>query len=117
MLFTYHFYRYAKQLLAVDGVILTQNGVPFMQPDELRGTMHAFQRLFVDWGCYTACILTYAGGPMAFGWGALSPAPRNVSVDMLRERLTAARLDLAYYTPDVHNAAFSLPRYTEKLLP
>ena len=117
VLFTDNFYGHAKNCLADGGVMVTQNGVPFMQPDELRGTMHAFQRLFVDWGCYTACIPTYAGGPMAFGWGALSTAPRNVSVDMLRERLAAARLDLAYYTPEVHKAAFSLPRYIEKLLP
>ncbi|MDC3235138.1 polyamine aminopropyltransferase [Candidatus Puniceispirillum sp.] len=117
VLFTDHFYGHAKNRLAVDGVLVTQNGVPFMQPEELQGTMHAFQKLFVDWGCYIACIPTYAGGPMAFGWGALSAAPRNVSVDLLRERLVAARLDLAYYTPDVHKAAFSLPGYIEKLLP
>lgn len=116
-LFTEHFYSHAKNRLADGGVLVTQNGVPFLQPDELRGTMLSFQQLFVDWGCYTASIPTYVGGPMAFGWGALSTAPRNVSVDVLRERLVAARLDLGYYTPDVHKAAFSLPRYIEKLLP
>ncbi len=117
VLFTDHFYSHAKKRLAVEGVLVTQNGVPFLQPDELRDTMRAFQRLFVDWGCYTACIPTYAGGPMAFGWGALSTVPRNVPVDVLHERLADARLDLAYYTPDVHKAAFCLPRYIEKLLP
>ena len=117
VLFSDHFYNHAKERLAVDGILVTQNGVPFLQPDELRATMRAFKRLFVDWGCYTACIPTYAGGPMAFGWGALSTAPRNVSIDVLRERLVAAELDLAYYTPDVHKSAFSLPRYIEKLLP
>jgi len=117
VLFTDNFYSDAKKCLADGGVMVTQNGVPFMQPDELQSTMYAFQRLFVDWGCYTACIPTYAGGPMAFGWGSLSTTPRNVSVDVLCERLAAARLDLAYYTPDVHKAAFSLPRYIEKLLP
>ncbi len=40
-----------------------------------------------------------------------------MSVDVLRERLAAAKLDLAYYTPDVHKAAFSLPGYIEKFLP
>ena len=117
VLFTDNFYSDAKKCLADGGVMVTQNGVPFMQPDELQSTMYAFQRLFVDWGCYTACIPTYAGGPMAFGWGSLSTTPRNVSVDVLCERLAAARLDLAYYTPDVHKAAFSLPRYIEKRLP
>ena len=81
-----------------------------------RSTMQLFSD-FLLIGMLYRCIPTYAGGPMAFGWGALSPAPRNVSVHMLRERLTAARLDLAYYTPEVHKAAFSLPRYIEKLLP
>ena len=117
VLFTDNFYSDAKKCLADGGVMVTQNGVPFMQPDELQSTMYAFQKLFLDWGCYTACIPTYAGGPMAFGWGSLSTTPRNVSVDVLCERLAAARLDLAYYTPDVHKAAFSLPRYIEKLLP
>ena len=55
-------------------------------------------------------------GSISYGcsWGALSAAPRNVSVDALRERLAAARLDLAYYTPDVHKAVFSLPGYIKK---
>ena len=52
VLFTDHFYSNAKRRLAVDGVLVTQNGVPFMQPDELQGTMRAFQKLFVDWGCW-----------------------------------------------------------------
>ena len=84
--------------------MVTQNGVPFMQPDELQARCK-FQRLFVDWDV-TRLHPTYAGGPMAFGWG-----PCHLRRVMCRlicyERLTAARLDLAYYTPDVHKAAFA----------
>ena len=35
-----------KNRLAGGGVLVTQNGVPFLQPDELQGTMHAFQTTF-----------------------------------------------------------------------
>ena len=117
VLFTDSFYGYAKRRLAKDGVLVTQNGVPFMQPSELTGTMHAFEQLFADWGCYIASIPTYAGGPMAFGWGSESSKARDVDVVVLTTRLEAACLDLGYYTPSVHKAAFSLPRYIEKLLP
>ena len=48
---------------------MTQNGVPFLQGGELTNTMRAFKALFADWTCYLATIPTYAGGPMAFGWG------------------------------------------------
>jgi len=117
VLFTDSFYGHAKRRLAEGGILVTQNGVPFMQPDELTGTMRAFQQLFADWGCYIASIPTYAGGPMAFGWGSDSTAAKTVDVKVLRARLDAANLDLNYYTPAVHKAAFSLPRYIEKLLP
>ncbi len=117
VLFTDSFYGHAKRRLAEGGILVTQNGVPFMQPDELTGTMRAFQALFADWGCYVASIPTYAGGPMAFGWGSDATAAKAVDVEVLRARLDAANLDLNYYTPAVHKAAFSLPRYIEKLLP
>ncbi|MDC1408178.1 polyamine aminopropyltransferase [Candidatus Puniceispirillum sp.] len=117
VLFTDSFYGHAKRRLAKDGVLVTQNGVPFMQPSELTGTMRAFQQLFADWGCYIASIPTYAGGSMAFGWGSDSSKARNVDIAVLTKRLEAAGLDLGYYTPSVHKAAFSLPRYIEKLLP
>jgi spermidine synthase len=116
VLFSKSFYGSAKSLLNPDGVLVTQNGVPFMQPDELMGTMRAFQQLFTDWDCYIATIPTYAGGPMAFGWGSLSSSARDVSIEVLADRLAATGIDLRYYTPSVHKAAFSLPRYIEKLL-
>ena len=54
---------------------------------------------------------------MAFGWGNDSSKARDVDVAVLTTRLEATGLDLGYYTPSVHKAAFSLPRYIEKLLP
>ncbi len=117
VLSTDSFYGHAKRRLAKGWALVTQNGVPFMQPSELTGTMRAFQQLFADWGCYITSIPTYAGGPKAFSWGSDSSKARDVDVAVLTKRLKAAGLDLGYYTPSVHKAAFSLPRYIEKLLP
>jgi spermidine synthase len=116
VLFTDRFYADAKNALTPDGILVTQNGVPFMQGDELTGTMRAFKELFNDWTCYLATVPTYAGGPMAFGWGTDSPA-RHVPLDTLTERFAAAGLTPDYYTPEVHKGAFALPGYVLKLMP
>lgn len=116
VLFTDTFYGHAKRAMKEGGIIVTQNGVPFMQGDELTNTLRAFQALFADATCYTATVPTYAGGPMAFGWGTNGTA-RDVSVETLQERFAAAGFDTNYYTPSVHKAAFALPRYVEKLFP
>lgn len=116
VLFTESFYGHARRCLAEGGILVTQNGVPFLQPEELTNTMRVFKALFADWGCYLATIPTYAGGPMAFGWGTDGDA-RGVSAEKLQSRFEAAEIDTFYYTPEVHKAAFALPRYVEKLLP
>ena len=117
VLFTDTFYDHARGLLTEDGIIVTQNGVPFMQGDELTGTMRAFKSLFSDWTCYLTHVPTYAGGPMALGWGSKSGAARAVDLTELQARFDAAGFETRYYTPDVHKAAFALPGYVQKLMP
>ena len=117
VLFTDTFYGKAKNCLAPGGILVTQNGVPFLQGAELTNTMRAFKALFADAGCYLATVPTYAGGPMAFGWGSDDPTKRSVSLDTLEQRYKDAGLDTRYYNPAVHLAAFALPNYVAKLIP
>src|SRR5690606_3237688 len=58
VLFTDTFYGRAKRCLAEGGVLVTQNGVPFMQGAELGNTMRAFRALFADAACYIASVPT-----------------------------------------------------------
>ncbi len=116
VLFTDTFYGHAKRRLNPGGILVTQNGVPFLQGDELTNTMRAFQALFADATCYLATIPTYAGGPMAFGWGT-DGAAREVDLATLEARFAAADLSCEYYTPEVHKAAFALPGYVKRLIP
>jgi len=116
VLFTDHFYGHAKRALTPGGILVTQNGVPFLQGAELTNTMRAFKALFADWTCYLATVPTYAGGPMAFGWGT-DGAARQVSLEELEARFAAAAISPDYYTPAVHQGAFALPGYVAKLMP
>ncbi|GIX14809.1 MAG: polyamine aminopropyltransferase 1 [Paracoccaceae bacterium] len=114
VLFTETFYGRAKRCLAPGGILVTQNGVPFLQPEELRNTMRAFRALFRDATCYLAHVPTYAGGPMALGWGTDGEA-RRTDPATLSARFAAAGLKTRYYTPELHHAAFALPVYVRDL--
>ena len=116
VLFREEFYRAARARLTPGGVIVTQNGVPFMQGDELQGTMERFRRLFKVASCYLATIPTYVGGPMAMGWGTDDETLKSVPLAELESRYADAGLATRYYTPEVHKAAFALPRYVLDLV-
>lgn len=116
VLFQDTFYANARNCLAPGGILVTQNGVPFMQPDELKNTIAHLRHLFADAYCFMASIPTYAFGSMALGWASDEPAHRQIGVEKLRERFAAADIDTRYYSPDVHKAAFALPRYIEKIV-
>jgi spermidine synthase len=115
-LYTDSFYGRAKARLNPGGIMVTQNGVPFMQGHELTNTLRAFGALFADATCYLTQIPTYVCGPMAMGWGTDGEA-RLTPLDVLEARFAAAGFATRYYTPEVHKAAFALPVYVKKLFP
>lgn len=110
-LFEETFYADCHRILRPGGVIVTQNGVPFFQAEELERTMRAFSKLFADSTCYLAAVPTYIGGFMAFGWGTGDPALRQVPKATLEDRLAATGITTRYYTPEVHLASFALPQF------
>jgi spermidine synthase len=54
---------------------------------------------------------------MAMGWGTDDKTLTDVPVETLRTRFAAADFETRYYTPEVHKAAFALPRYVQKSFP
>ncbi len=115
-LFTEAFYRDCRRLLAPGGILVTQNGVPFLQAEELRQTMAIFRRIFAAPACYRAAVPTYVGGDMAFGWGSDEAAHLEIPVETLAARYAEAGLETRYYTPEVHKAAFVLPAFIRDLV-
>ena len=116
VLFQDTFYANARRCLTPGGILVTQNGVPFMQGDELRNTITHLRHLFADASCYLATVPTYIGGPMAFGWASDEPMQRVVTEAALAARFAAADLKTRYYTPAVHKGAFALPQYIAEIV-
>ncbi|NQV22148.1 MAG: polyamine aminopropyltransferase [Rhodospirillales bacterium] len=116
VLFTSEFYRDCKRCLTPGGVLVTQNGVPFFQPDEVRNTWRRLGPVFGDVGFYTVPVPTYIGGLMTLGWATDNGDLRRTPVEVLSERASAAGLKTRYYTPEIHAAAFALPGYISDLL-
>ncbi len=115
-LFSRDFYRACKHCLLPGGIMVTQNGVVFMQPDEVRTTATHLRDLFEDWSFYTAAVPTYIGGCMTFGWASDDPALRQTRVTDLRARFQAGKLATRYYNPEIHLAAFALPQYVREAI-
>jgi spermidine synthase len=116
VLFTPEFYAGCKRCLADGGILVTQNGVPFMQGSELADSIKAFRGLFRDASTYLASTPTYFGGPMAYGWATDNLALRRLSRDVIATRFKEAALDTRYYNPEIHIAAFALPGYVRELI-
>ena len=70
VLFSQKFYAACKRCMNKGAVLVTQNGVPMFQPNELASSVAKFRHLFADGTCYVAAIPTYIGGHMAMGWAS-----------------------------------------------
>ena len=116
VLFEQTFYDDCRRCLCEGGVVVTQNGVPFFQGDEVRNTNRAFRALFSHSGFYTAPVPTYYGGHMAFGWASDGLDLAGVTPSSIRARYEANNLETGYYNPEIHLSSFALPNYIRKLL-
>ena len=111
VLFTSPFYEGVKRCLKPSGIFAAQNGVAFMQPDEVSTTHQRLSPLFEDCSFFTAAVPTYVGGIMTFAWACNDSGPRASSLEALQRRFGQSNIATRYYTPEIHAGAFALPRY------
>ena len=112
VLFGQKFYRSCKNCLNKGGIVVTQNGVPMLQPREFKSSIAKLRRLFADASCYVAAIPTYVGGHMAMGFATNDRRHRRTPVKTIADRYRkAGSFATEYWTPEVHTAAFALPRF------
>lgn len=111
VLFTSPFYEGIKRCLKPGGIFAAQNGVAFMQPDEVSTTHKRLSPLFADTGFYSAAVPTYIGGIMTFAWASDSEAARQTALPTLEQRYRDGRVKTRYYNPALHQGSFALPQY------
>ncbi|MGB6534817.1 MAG: polyamine aminopropyltransferase, partial [Xanthobacteraceae bacterium] len=112
ILFSRRFYAACRRCMNKGGVLVTQNGVPIFQPAELISSVAKFNALFADGSCYVAAIPTYVGGHMTIGWATDDRRLRRTPAATIAARYRrAGSFSTKYWTPEVHVAAFALPRF------
>ena len=112
VLFTEAFYRNCRRVLSPGGILVNQNGVPFMQPDEVTMTYRRRRKSFADVGFYVAAVPSYYGGFMTLGWASDDARRRRLSAATIARRVAKAGLGrMRYYTPAIHHASFALPAF------
>ena len=116
VLFTAEFYAGCKRCLTDGGIVVTQNGVPFVQGSEVTNSWHRLGQSFADVWFFVAPVPTYQGGHMAFGWASDDAGKRTTALADLQARAKASGIDTRYYTPDVHQGSFALPKLILDLL-
>lgn len=111
VLFSQAFYKDCKRCLTEGGILVTQNGVTFFQPEEVTDTHGRLSPVFTDAGFYVTVVPTYVGGFMTLGWATDDKSLRDVPETVLAERFAASGIATRYYTPAIHRAAFALPAF------
>jgi len=115
-LHTREFFTDCKRALKKGGVLVTQNGLPFLFPEHLRATSEIFASLFRATSPYLCTQPCYFGGPFALNCASDDEALLKMTETMLARRTAKRRISAKYYTPSVHRAAFALPHYVSAAL-
>ena len=116
VLHTPEFFADCKRALTDDGILVTQNGLPFLFPDHLEGTTRAFGSLFKHVAPYMCTQPCYFGGPFALNWASDDKGLLAISQKKLGRRQDKRQIKTRYWTPAVHLAAFALPAYVQAVV-
>jgi spermidine synthase len=112
-LYSDEFYRLCRDALSPKGALSAQDGVVFFQRDEAARTVSALRRLGLSAGAYIAAVPTYYGSYMTFGVAGRDAAVLTPDVDTLSARYAGLTGQTRHYSPAVHHASFTLPRWIE----
>lgn len=107
--FTKEFYGDCKKRLNEAGILVNQNGVPFIQTEEYNSSVKRRKAHFGNVTFYLASIPSYIGGVMAFGWA--SDVKHIIPLETMKKRMGKVSGKMKYYTPSIHKASFALPSY------
>lgn len=103
-LFQHDFYRAVHDALTPEGLFVTQSKSPYLDRGLIREVLGVIRSLFPAALLYTAAIPTYPSGLWSFVLGSKIHHPLKF------DESRAEKLETRYYSPEIHRAAFALPR-------
>lgn len=116
-LFTEKFYRDVYRILRQDGILITQSESPRYNVNVFKDIYSTYRGIFGQDKvfCYLAHIPTYPTGMWSFSFSVKGDLnPRNFNVEA--SKAFSEKHNLRYYTEEMHQAAFALPRFVKELL-
>ena len=117
VLFTREFYADCRRCLEPGGVLVTQNGLPFLQAGELKQSVGYFRELFerrLRLSRHHAELFRRADVLWLGDRRYQAQASPRRSIEHRYEK--AGCFPTRYWRPDVHVAAFALPNYVRELV-
>lgn len=108
-LFTKGFYSGISKALKEDGIFVAQSDNPWFTPDLIRDVQRDVKEIFPITKLYIANVPTYPSGLWTFTIGSKKHDPLAVAPERFHE------IETKYYTPELHTAAFALPKFVKDL--
>lgn len=108
-LFEKGFYQGIYEALTQDGIFVAQSDNPWFHADLIKKVFADVKDIFPITRLYTANIPTYPSGLWTFTLGSKKHDPLQVETAQIPE------IDTKYYTPELHRAAFALPKFVRDL--
>jgi spermidine synthase len=109
-LFSKGFYAGIAKALKKDGLFVAQTDNPWFKADLIAQVNKDVKEIFPVTALYTANIPTYPSGLWTFTMGSKVHHPKEVDAARL------PHIETKYYTPELHHAAFVLPKFVQDLL-
>ncbi|QXE01181.1 polyamine aminopropyltransferase [Terribacillus sp. DMT04] len=109
-LFSKGFYAGIAKALKEDGLFVAQTDNPWFKADLITQVNKDVKEIFPVTALYTANIPTYPSGLWTFTMGSKVHHPKEVDASGL------PHIETKYYTPELHHAAFVLPKFVQDLL-
>jgi spermidine synthase len=109
-LFGGNFYKDIYDALTEDGIFIAQTETPFFLPETVKKVFKAAKSIFPITKMFMAAVPTYPGGYWSFTVGSKKYDPTKVDISKIPQ------LDTKYYTPELHLAAFALPKFVRDLI-
>ncbi|XP_049851671.1 spermidine synthase-like [Schistocerca gregaria] len=113
-LFGEEYFKVVKEALTDNGVLITQAECIWLHVDLIVSMKKFISKIFPSVTYATSQIPTYPNGSLGFFL-----ATKNGTVfptEPVREVTAEFQAKLNYYTPKMHNAAFTLPAFAERIL-
>uniref|UniRef100_T1GJI1 PABS domain-containing protein n=1 Tax=Megaselia scalaris TaxID=36166 RepID=T1GJI1_MEGSC len=115
-LFQESYYELMKNALRPGGIVCSQGGTYWTDLEHIKKTIEGCKNHFAQASYALTSVPSYPCGHIGFVIGSLDGKAnlKEPAVTFTKEQID--KLNLRYYSSDVHRSAFAVPRYVEKFL-